>query len=50
MNGIQFAVFVGIIVAAVYYIPRAFAYDRAAFELEHLDNGSLAEAWERGEL
>jgi hypothetical protein len=50
MNGIQFAIFVGIIFAAVVLIPRAIQYDRVMAELEGLDDDSLAEAWERGEL
>jgi len=53
MNGPQFAVFVGIIVAAFYFIPRAVRYDRVMAELEGLDDESLAaaaaDAWNRGE-
>lgn len=53
MNGIQFAVFVAIIFAALYYIPRAIRHDRNLAAMEALDDEALAaeasEAWSRGE-
>lgn len=42
MNGIQFAVFIAVIWAAVYFIPRAIAFDRNLAALERLDDEELA--------
>ena len=53
MNGIQVAVVIGIILAAAYYIPLAFAHDRNLAALEALDDEALAaeaaDAWNRGD-
>ena len=49
MNGIFVLVLAFTIVGAVVLIPRALEYDRTMAELEHLDDESLAAAWERGD-
>lgn len=52
MNGIQFAIVVGIIFAAVFLIPRAIRNDNIA-ALENLEDeqlaGDAADAWNRGQ-
>ena len=46
MNGYYVFILAATIVGAVVLIPRAIQYDRTMAELEHLDDESLAVAWE----
>lgn len=41
MNGVHFLVFAVTVFGAVYFIPRALAYDRMWFILENLDDEEL---------
>jgi len=42
MNGFYVLVLAATIVGAVYWIPRALAYDRLMFEMDNLDDEELA--------